>query len=70
LRSDSQFVDPSSDDYHLLSASPLIDQGDHAPLFSDYDIDGDEHIFDGDDDSSPVVDNLLFPTAMTHPLFC
>ncbi len=52
---DPQFVDPSSDNYHLLPASQCIDNG--GILFApDHDYDGDFRPFDGDSDGNAFFD--------------
>jgi hypothetical protein len=54
---DALFVDASTNDYHLLAGSPVIDAGDNtAPGVPTVDLDGHARVLDGNGDTVPAVD--------------
>jgi len=53
---DPCFADVGTGDIHLQDGSPCIDTGYNGAVTSDYDIDGDPRILDGDDDETATVD--------------
>ena len=53
------FVDPTSDDFHLQANSPCIDTGDNSIISTldiDFDFDGESRILDGDNTGDAIVD--------------
>ena len=53
---DPKFRNPGADDYHLLSASPVIDAGISDPSLLSTDLDGNVRVQDGDNNGTAVVD--------------
>jgi len=58
IHKDPQFVDAANGDYHLKDTSPCIDAGDNSlvPSGVTTDLDGNQRIVDGDNDSTATVD--------------
>ena len=56
ILADPLFLDPDSDDYHLHVDSPCIDAGTDSITLADTDLDMNDRIIDGDNDTSFIVD--------------
>jgi len=68
---DPVYVNPKNGDFHLQPGSPCIDKGDNnAPLLPSVDFEGDQRIFDGDNDGIATVDmgcDEYSPITVTAP---
>jgi hypothetical protein len=56
ILTDPLFADSGSDDFHLQAASPCIDAGTDSITLADTDLDMNDRIIDGDNDTSLIVD--------------
>ncbi len=72
IREDPLFVDPENGDFHLKASSPCIDAGTNdAPGLPATDFDGEERLFDVDNDGTATLDIGLRATLLTIvPTLC
>ncbi len=63
ILADPLFLDPDGDDYHLQVNSSCIDAGTDSIILADTDLDMNDRIIDGDNDTSLIVDIGAYEAA-------
>ena len=62
---DPLFVDTAGNNFHVYDSSPVIDAGDNDNVISQYDLDGNPRILDGNGDGNAIVDMGIYESLIT-----